>query len=216
MFLEALGLSVGELHLTLDEKIYRPGETITGTVRLDLNESSPAKRLVVGLLARQRAVGLAPGQQGLQLSYRNDKVWDFHFDVDGPRLYRPKETARFELLIPLEATDTNFSPPEGLLGDVARALSFLSNVKRFPLEWKVYAFLDRPWQLNPKGEVQLQLRPLDEDARGKQRAAAPPVQRGQEATTPRGAALAPKLTPKPKSKKRSPPKKKPPKTKRKR
>lgn len=189
MLLEALGLSVGELHLTLDEKIYRPGETITGTVRLDLTESSPAKRLVVGLLARQRAVGLAPGQQGLQLSYRNDKVWDFHFDVDGPRLYRPKETARFELLLPLEAGDTHFSPPAGLLGDVAQALSFLSNVKRFPLEWKVYAFLDRPWQLNPKGEVQLQL------------------QRPEPATP---------VKPKRKSKKRSPPKKKSPKAKRKR
>jgi hypothetical protein len=211
MFL-ALGLSVGELHLTLDAKVYRPGDTITGTVRLELTESSPAKRLVVGLLARQRAVGLAPGQQGLQLSYRNDKVWDFHFEVDGPRLYRPKETARFELLIPLEATDTNFTPPDGLLGDVAQALSFLSNVKRFPLEWKVYAFLDRPWQLNPKGEVQLQLLP----ATGTKRPPAPPVRRAQEATTPRGAALKPKLTPKPKSKRRSPPKKKPPKTKRKR
>lgn len=213
MFLEALGLSVGELHLTLDERVYRPGETITGTVRLELTESSPAKRLVVGLLARQRAVGLAPGQQGLQLSYRNDKVWDFHFEVDGPRLYRPKETARFELLIPLEAADTNFTPPGGLLGDVAQALSFLSNVKRFPLEWKVYAFLDRPWQLNPKGEVQLQLRPRDAGAAAP---APPPARRGQEVTTPRGAALKPKLTPKPKSKKRSPPKKKPTKTKRKR
>ena len=40
---------------------------------------------------------------------------------------------------------------------MAQAISFLSNVKRFPLEWKVYAFLNRPWQLNPKGEVQVQL-----------------------------------------------------------
>jgi hypothetical protein len=188
MILEALGLSVGELHLTLDAKVYMPGELVTGKVRLDLTEASPAKRLVVGLIARQRAVGLAPGQQGLQLSYRNDKVWDFHFDLDGPRLYRPGETANFELLVPLEATETNFTPPEGLLGEVAQALSFLSNVKRFPLEWKVYAFLDRPWQLNPKGEVQLQLRPRDPEP--------PPKKK-------------PVATPKPKSKKRSPPKKKP-------
>jgi hypothetical protein len=190
MILEALGLSVGELHLSLDAKVYRPGDLVTGTVHLDLSEPSAAKRLVVGLLARQRAVGLAPGQQGLQLSYRNDKVWDFQFDLDGPRRYRPGETARFELLIPLEATQTNFSPPGGLLGDVAQALSYLSNVKRFPLEWRVYAFLDRPWQLNPKGEVQVQLRSLEEA----------PVR------APRKARPTPKRTSKPKS----PPKKKSP------
>lgn len=157
MIREALGLSAGELHLALDAKIHRPGDLVTGTIRLDLSEPSPAKRLVVGLIARQRAVGRAPGQQGLQLSYRNDKVWDFHFDLDGPRRYRPGQTARFELLIPLETDQTNFTPPGGLLGEAAQALSSLSNVKRFPLEWRVYAFLDRPWQLNPKGQVQLQL-----------------------------------------------------------
>ena len=121
-------------------------------------------------------------------------MWDFHFELDGPRIYRPGETAAFELLVPLEATETNFTPPDGLLGDVAQALSFLSNVKRFPLEWKVYAFLDRPCQLNPKGEVQLQLRP-------------------REPTAPKPRSKKPAATPRPKSKKRSPSKKKSTKTK---
>ncbi|MDP3155406.1 MAG: hypothetical protein Q8N23_22215 [Archangium sp.] len=137
------------LLLTLDATSYRPGERVTGTVQLDLPAPAPAKRLVVGLMARQRAVGLPP-HQGLALSYRNDKVWEFELQLDGPRRYRPGETARFELLIPLEA--------EGELpGDVAKALSELSNVKRFPLEWRVFAVLERPWQINPKGEVRLPL-----------------------------------------------------------
>jgi hypothetical protein len=193
MVLRELGISVGDLQLTLEKQLVSPGELVVGTVKLDLTHPVRAKRLVVGLTARQRAVGLQPGQQGLQLSYRNDKVWDFHLEVDGERDYRPGEVKRFELLVPRDAKQTNFNPPGGLLGEVVQALSFLSNVKRFPLEWRVYAFLDRPWALNPKGEVQLQLRERD------------------EITTPSGRPLTPPPEPKPKLKKKktTSPKRKP-------
>jgi hypothetical protein len=45
------------------------------------------------------------------------------------------------------------SPPEGLLGDIARAASFLSGETRFPLEWEVFAYIDIPWRLNVKKNV---------------------------------------------------------------
>ncbi len=157
MMLESLGLSVGTIKLTLDGPIYAPGELVTGVVRLELTHPVQARGLIIGLNARQRSVGLQPGQQGLQFSYRNDKVWDFQVEADGEREYRPGETKRFEFLLPHDAAQPHFTPPGGFIGDVARALSYLTNVKRFPLEWRVSAFLERPWALNPKGEVQLQV-----------------------------------------------------------
>jgi len=177
MALRELGISVGDLQLALEKQSFSPGELVVGSVKLDLTHAVRATRLVVGLTARQRAVGVQPGQQGLQLSYRNDKVWDFHLEIDSERDYRPGEVKRFELLVPRDATQTNFNPPGGLLGEVVQALSFLSNVKRFPLEWRVYAFLDRPWALNPKGEVPLQLRDREERTTPSGRPMKPPIKK---------------------------------------
>jgi|GEM_PF-4798567 hypothetical protein len=157
MILEALGLAAGSVHVALDRLVVAPGEAVTGTLRLVLAEPVHARRLVVGLTARQRAVGLQPGQRGLQLSYRNDKVYDVQVELSGERDYAPGETVKFSLLVPRDAKQRDFRPPGGLLGDVVQALSFLSNVKRFPLEWKVHATLERPWALNARGEAAFQL-----------------------------------------------------------
>ncbi len=159
MILDALGLSVGTLRLEFEERLFRPGDFIRGKVLLALTEEVPARRLVVGLDARQRAVGLSPGSSnGVSLSYRHDTVWDFHQDLDGERTYRAGEAFPFRLMVPERALETSFGLPAGTLGDVAQVISFLSPTKRFPLEWRVYAFLDRPWNFNVKSDVPVQLR----------------------------------------------------------
>jgi hypothetical protein len=164
------------LHVELDKPTWRPGELVVGRVRLESADPIEASRLVVGLSGRQRAVGLQPGQQSLQLSYRNDKVWDFYLTIDGERAYRPGEQRRFELLVPRSARAKNFEPPGGLLEEVTEALSLLSNVKRFPVDWRIYAFLERPNETNLRGEVVLQLEEPDETTSPSGRALAKPVE----------------------------------------
>jgi len=174
MILDALGIRVGTLRLDFEERLFRPGDFIRGKVRLDLTGEVPARRLVIGLDAQQRAVGVSPNlNNGVSLSYRHDTVWDFHQDLDGERTYRKGEAFAFKVMVPERALETSFGLPTGTLGDVAQVISFLSPTKRFPLEWRVYAYLDRPWNFNVKTEVPVQLRGAKPSA-PKQRAAKKP------------------------------------------
>jgi hypothetical protein len=145
--LDVLAIGVGELQIKLKQVDFQLGDTIHGLVRVRLTEKLDAKRLVVGLEARQRTVGLHDNT----VSYSNGKVWRFEKELcgEGKNLKRAK---RFELKIP-EDLERAGPPPDNMLGDVAQVLSFLSPNKRFPLEWHVFAFLDRPWKFNVKAKV---------------------------------------------------------------
>jgi hypothetical protein len=159
VILEALGLSVGEIHLTLERSEYARGDRIRGELRLALTEEVEAKRLVVGVRAKQRSigVGLDPHRGGRSITYSNDKAFEFAKELSGERVYRDGEKVPFELLMPADGARPPIKLPEGVLGDITQIVAALASVHRFPLEWRVFAFLDRPWQLNPKGEAQFQL-----------------------------------------------------------
>lgn len=147
----------GELRLSLEQAWHRPGEPVQGVVHVDLKEPTSARRLVVGLVARRRAVGQQAG--GLLLTFRDDKVWEHAVELDGPRRYHPREAARFSLPLPLEAGRDDGSPPGPLRDEAERALAALAHVRRFPVAWRVYAFLDRPWHLSPRAAQGLSLTP---------------------------------------------------------
>lgn len=158
VILKALGLSVGEIHVTLERTEYARGDRIKGELRLSLTEEVEAKRLVVGVRAKQRAIGISPSsQRGMSVSYSNDKAFEFFKELSGERTYLDGETAKFELLMPTDGTRPTIKMPEGVLGDLTSVIAALASVHRYPLEWRVFAFLDRPWALNPKGEAQFQL-----------------------------------------------------------
>lgn len=142
----------GTLRLSLEQATHQPGEPVKGVLHVDLREPTSARRLVVGLVAWQRAVGRHPG--GLLLGYRNDKVWEHQVELDGPRRYHPNEAVGFSLPLPPEASLGDLRP---VLDEAKRALAVLSEVHRFPLEWRVAAFLDRPWHLSPRAEQVLSL-----------------------------------------------------------
>lgn len=146
--LDALGLVPGKVTLDVKGRTFAPGDAIRGRVTLSLQESSEARRFVVMLEAKQRAVGLAPGRKGLALSYQKNTVWKFELNVDGERVYRDGLTYPFELMVPDGALEPTFG--QGLL-DV------LTATHRFPLEWSVTAILDRPWKLNLKASVDVQV-----------------------------------------------------------
>ncbi len=145
--LEVLAIGVGELQIKLKQVDYQLGDTIRGLVKVRLTEKLEAKRLVVGLEARQRTVGLHDNT----VSYSNGKVWRFEKELAGEGRYL-KRAKRFELKIP-EDLERAGPAPDSPLGDIAQVISFLSPNKRFPLEWQVFAFLDRPWKFNVKAKV---------------------------------------------------------------
>ncbi len=171
--LDALGLVPGKLTLDVKGRTFAPGDAIRGRVTLQLAEEGEARRLVVVLEAKQRAVGLAPGRRGIALSYRKDTVWKFELELDGERVYRSELTYPFELMVPEGALETTFGQ---------NLLDTLTANHRFPLEWSVSAFLDRPWKLNVKASVDVQVVSRPKRAPPKKRAA---KKKATPKTTPR-------------------------------
>ena len=145
--LDILGIGVGKMTLELDEVDYTLGDTIRGLLKLELTEPLDAKRLVVGVEASQRIISTRQDAIG----YRRDTAWKFEKQLK-PEGRFDKLKVRFTLKLP-QALEQSGQLPDTLLGDMAQVMSFLTPTKRFPLEWSVFGFLDRPWKINVKAKV---------------------------------------------------------------
>jgi hypothetical protein len=148
---------------------------VKGTLKLALEAPEEAKRLVVGIEARQRVV--TASQQ--VVSYRRDTAWKFERELKAEGTFKTFKR-RFTIKLPQDLERSGQTPP-GPWGDLAQIVSFLSPTKRFPLEWAVFAYLDRPWKLNLKARV-----PITVSFAARERAAAPARSRAPARTrTPR-------------------------------
>jgi hypothetical protein len=121
-----------------------------------LNEPTPARRVAVGIYAKQRTVTVGrSGAQGPTIGHSSAWVYRFEQALSGEDLYT-SGAHDFELVIPSNAlAGFGTQPPAGTLGDVVRAISFLSPTKHFPLEWEVRAFVDVPFKINPKAKASI-------------------------------------------------------------
>jgi hypothetical protein len=145
--LDVLAIGVGSLAIELDAVDYTLGNTVKGSLKLALEVPEEAKRLVVGVEARQRVV-TASNQV---VSYRRDTAYRFERELKGEGKFKTLKR-RFTLKLPQDL-ERSGQTPSGPLGDLVQIVSFLSPTKRFPLEWAVFAFLDRPWRVNLKARV---------------------------------------------------------------
>ena len=147
MLLDILGIGVGRITLDLEKVDFALGDTVRGTLTLTLTEPLEAKRLVVGVEAQQRIISTRQEAIG----YRKDTAWRFEKQLKGEGRFA-KAKLRFTLKLP-ETMEHSGQLPDTLLGDMAQVMSFFTPTKRFPLEWSVFAFLDRPWKVNVKARV---------------------------------------------------------------
>jgi hypothetical protein len=145
--LDILGIGVGKLSIALERVDFALGDTFPGVLELQLTEPLEAKRLVVGVEASQRVVTTRRESIG----YRRDVAWRFEKQLEGEGRFSDG-TWPFTLRLP-HTLEQSGQLPDSLLGDLAQVVSFFQPSKRFPLEWSVLAFLDRPWKVNLKGRV---------------------------------------------------------------
>jgi hypothetical protein len=150
--LEFFGIGVGSIDIQLERFAFCPGDAIRGQLVLALRAPQSARGVVVGLRARQKVVDRYRAPHENVLSYRNETVWEFKRELAGAGVYGEGRYP-FELVVPGDVFATPVVPPPGLLGDVARAVSFLRREKRFPLQWHVFAAVSRPFKLDLKRKV---------------------------------------------------------------
>jgi hypothetical protein len=139
--------------LSLEKYNYTPGETIKGTIKLNLKKPVQARKLEVAFIGRRRdkqssasVVGMASGSKHRsQTSYTT--IFDFKMPVAGEKEYQNEEYP-FEMKIPSDVLQNN-PTLEGKLGQAATAVRILAGTSS-RIDWFVKAQLDVPKKFDIK------------------------------------------------------------------
>ena len=142
-----------KIMLHLEKYDYKPGETIKGTVKLQLKKKSVhARKLKVGLIGRKIEqqsgirVGLASGSHttGYQKTTQYSTVYDFQIPLSGEQEYL-NGLFSFEIKIP-DSILSNVTSK----GNVAVAMNALKTLDGVVsrVDWMVVAGLDLPMKLD--------------------------------------------------------------------
>lgn len=135
-----LGIGEGKLDIKINNYNFKYGETIKGQVFLELNQPKKAKQLRIVLTAERK-----------QYSGKSTKTITVHrvfISLDGEKEYRTS-TYNFEIKIPAYEEK---QLPEGLLGDITKAISALSNTS---LRWYLDASLDIPMSMDVSKKIEI-------------------------------------------------------------
>lgn len=143
-----------KITLNLEKYNYTPGETIKGTIKLNLKKPTLARKLEIAFIGRRidrkssaSVIGTASGGRHHHSSTTYTTVYEFKMPVAGEKEYQ-KEEYPFEIKIPSDILQNN-PTLEGKLGQAATALRMLAGVSS-RIEWFVKAQLDVPRKLDIK------------------------------------------------------------------
>jgi hypothetical protein len=139
--------------LSLEKYDYKPGETIKGTVKLQLKKPMNARTLDVGLIGRKVQQhgsyrgGMYPGSHKgpYQKTTEYMTVYDFYIPLGGEQEYL-EGVFPFEIKIP----PTILQAEATFQGNVAAAVNVLKTLSGVSsrIEWMVVARLDLPLKLD--------------------------------------------------------------------
>lgn len=150
------GIGVGTIVLTPSRSGYELGDTIHGTLELQLSEPVPAKRLVVALRATRKRYVKQRGSDGrVSPVQRDETLVDHEVELAGERTY---QSGVHRFTVPIPARMDAKVEIDGLLGDALRAAQTLRSMTESPIRWKLVAFLDIPWKRNLSKEIDLAIR----------------------------------------------------------
>jgi hypothetical protein len=151
---KAVGIGVGSVAIELDRHHFRPGDAVSGRVRLALTEETEAKRLVVALRASREKITYDRVGGRSEQSRHTERILDLERELEGPGTFRDGVYA-FDLVIPADILDQAQIDAPGWIGDAARVVQAVTSVTRTPIRWRVHAFVDIPWRRNVKAVVDI-------------------------------------------------------------
>ncbi len=130
--------------LVLEKYNYSPGETIKGTVTLNLKKPTKARKMTVSFVGQ--TTERYRGSNG-RSEHRTIDVFRFDMPLGLEKEYQ-NESFNFEIKIPDNILQQEKFPgsldPDSTLGKVAAFGVALSAARRYPIEWLVDARLDIP------------------------------------------------------------------------
>lgn len=148
-----------KLTLMLERYDYKPGDTIKGTITLNLKKPTQARKLEVGLIGIQTIYGNRSGVRVGSSRHRSSNtsrevIYDFYLALDQEKEYQ-NQNYRFEMKIPenilqSQSKSQQFQDTlEEKLGTIGRFIGGM-NVHQGPISWEVTAQLDIPLKLDVK------------------------------------------------------------------
>ena len=145
-----LGIGEGKVELELSKTSFVPGESITGKVKLFLNEPEKAHEVRIEFYGEivKRRTAMSGGHH--HSSSTVEKVFLVQKQLDGERAYKDGETFDFSLTIPENALPPK---PNGIV------MSFMSFFTAAPRAWYVHATLDMPMKFDMNKKIQIFLSP---------------------------------------------------------
>lgn len=145
------GIGVGAITLEPSRSSYELGDTINGTVRLQLTEPIPAKRLVVTLRAtRKRYVAQRSSDGRVAPVQRTETLVEHEVELGGERSY---DSGAHSFTVRVPARIDAKLDVGGKLGDVLQAAQAFKSMTESPIRWKLVACLDIPWKRNLTKEI---------------------------------------------------------------
>ena len=156
------GVGVGTIAFDVSQIDYKPGDKLTGTVVLNLEEATAADKFVVRLYATgtRTRYERESGSSSKTLVHEKETLYSFDLEVDGEKTSPAGENSyEFSIRIPVDAENEVDLPDSGILGEVAKVASLFSRGAKHPTTWTLRAFLNIPWKRNIKKEVAIQVMP---------------------------------------------------------
>jgi len=141
------GLGKKQIEITLEKYNYSPGETIAGKVTLKLKNPVQANQLRVALIGERvtRKLGMI-SSRGTHPEHEVPYIYNFQMPLDGEKEYVEGEY-NFGIKIPANILQATPTAPGGVIGDVAKAVRFLSGTTT-RISWYVRATLDIPKKMD--------------------------------------------------------------------
>lgn len=143
------GIGAGRMELQLERNEFRPGETIVGTAKLQINEQLKARGVKARLWAeRTRRTG--------KHTYV-DILFDREIVLDSAEQYSPgvPKAYNFQFEIPIGVlSEAQFG--QGVVGG---AMGFLKDMANSGIRWYVQAKLDLPMALDVSAKRQINVQP---------------------------------------------------------
>ena len=150
------GIGEGKVDIVLEKLNYSPGETIKGTVKLQLNSPKKAKELRVrfwgerNVRTTSRTFDSASHKSVERPTTRKDIVYEFKLTLDGEKEYTGGEY-QFEIAVPKIPEPPKLEGTAAMLVGIAESLGAAPS----PVRWYMNAILDLPMSFDINKTVQI-------------------------------------------------------------
>jgi sporulation-control protein spo0M len=143
------GIGEGKIEVKLNKLIFLPGETITGTVWLKVNNPKKAKRVYVEFFGER----LETRQSGARTNRVPMRVYTFSIDLDGEKEYAGEKQYSFEIKIPENFANQKIDP---LTRGILQAIPFVGRLAS-NTQWYIKAALDLSFGIDISKRIQINI-----------------------------------------------------------